>query len=92
MAQLETKVDNVDNDVVSFNWKFLGHGCPPTARESFYKHTTTLQECIEVCIKKRKDSGGAWNDLRWRQPNGECGCFENGTGHIENANDFHFRV
>ena len=67
MAKLETKVGNVDNDVVSFDWKFLGHGYPPTVRESICKYTPTLQECVEVCTKKRKDSGGAWNDLRWRK-------------------------
>ena len=94
IGQLETKVDNVDNDVhISwFNWKFIGHGYQASHGKYVVKYHTTLQECVAFCIKKRQDSGSAWNGLDWDHRDGACCCHENDGGHTENPDYLHFRV
>ena len=95
-------MDNVDDNVISFsmvpswfNWKLVGHGTDRYRGERVTNYHTTLQECVAFCTKKRQDSGTAWNGFDWRATGyrkGECGCNENDTGHLFDANSFHFRV
>ena len=94
IGQLETKVDNVDNDVhISwFNWKLIGHGYQGSCSGHIFKDHTTLQECMAFCTKKRQDSGAAWNGCWWYLPSGECGCNENDVGHTEYGNYLHFKM
>ena len=85
-------MENVDKDVVLFNWKFVGNGHQGHFSGRVRKDHTTLQECIAICTKKRQDSGAAWNGLWWYVPDGQCICNENETGHTENSDFVHFKV
>ena len=85
-------MDNVDNDVVLFNWKLIGYGYRESYSQQVDKYHTTFQECVAFCTKKRQDSGVSWNGFSWYVPDGQCKCFENDRGHHEDSNHLHFRV
>ena len=94
IAQLETKVDKVDNDVALswLPWKFIGHGYWGSLSHFVIKEHTTLQECVAFCTKKRLDSGTKWNGFHWYLPNDGCSCTENDVGHTEDADHLHFKI
>ena len=85
-------MDNVDNDVALFNWKFIGHGVQGSCNHQVRKPHTTLQECVAFCTKKRQDSGAAWNGFSWDITTGYCVCNENDVGHHEDKNHLHFKI
>ena len=58
-------MDNVDDNMVSFNWKFIGHGHRVDREQEVVIYHTTLQQCLAFCTKKRQDSGPMWNGVYW---------------------------
>ena len=95
MSQMKTQIAQVDDDVVTSYWKFIGNGWFKSYSGQVKKYGTTLQQCITFCTKKRQESGASWNGMWWIQSGnrkGECGCNNSETGHQENPIFLHFKV
>ena len=73
-------------------WTFVGYGRPDKQYEFIYKEKTTVTQCLDLCINKRKTDGNIWNGMRWSTTTGWCVCYDYDTGHEYIKNILHFRV
>ena len=92
ISAVDKKVENVDADVISHDWKYFGVGVYGTGSES-YKSKMPFLACIRSCEKHRVINGRAWNGLLWDPSSSNCWCIKNDQGHItEGYHYMHYKI
>ena len=71
----------------------VGYGSQEHYDDEIHKHyTPTLEACVHVCVKKRREEGEEWNGVVWRWWNGGwCWCVKNERGHYDDDDALHYR-
>ena len=88
---MEGKVEKVDNDVVSFGYKFLGVGIHGTSDSGIVVASgTTVHECLQILHNKRLNDP-TWNGVLWCTTDGRCEIVKNDRGHQSSSIWLHFR-
>ena len=61
-------------------------------RDDYYEVSKmTFDQCLVACSKKRKKDGDEWNGFNWWWRDGDCKCYKNGSGHLNDVYVLHYR-
>ena len=83
--QVTQSVDGISKFMAELKiTKFIGFGTSVTTDDHQLLTVTSMEECLETCLKKRRDAGPAWNGVTYWKDNGrpmQCQCLKNDQGH-----------